>query len=178
MKKLTKSSGAKLIRTKTEKLSLSIEVIQSDIDHAVCRDPGSCMEKVAIARALDKLDPGKDHKVRIEAGVVKFIFKGWRWRAWTPQKARLNLLQFDSEETLRLRAEKAGTVFVSRVIEPHGYKLVAERTTKIEKRKPFTAEELARHQKNRKLREAKTGISDTVRYSKWRKRLAGMTANV
>lgn len=177
MKKTTKSSAAKISTRTSKKLTLDVKVLQCDIDNAVCRDPSKCMEKVGIARALDKIDPGVDHKVRIEAGVVKFKLWGWRWQGWTPQKARMNLLQFDSEEAVRLRAERAGTTFVSKVIEPHDYRLVVERTTKIEPRKPFTAEELARHRKNRKIREEKTGVSDTVRYSKWRKRFLGMTAS-
>lgn len=174
MKKTAKGGAAKLIK---KKITLDIDVMQCDIDNSVCRDPAKCMEKVAIARALQKIDPGKDHKVRIEAGVVKFNLWGWRWRGWTPQVARASLLQFDSEEKVRLRAQKNGEIFISQVIEPHKYRLVAERTTEIVKRKPFTKAELARHRKNRELRKERTGISDAVRYDKWRKRVAGSTAS-
>jgi hypothetical protein len=149
------------IRSKTvETISLKVEVIQRDIDEGVCGLVSKCMEKISIERALRKIDPkGGDHKVRIDAGIVKFVLKGYRWRGITPKIAKRSLIQFDNEAKARAKAEKAGVKHVSRV-KPHSYRMEAERLTKIV---PFTKERMAQVYAARERRAAE-GRPDKKKY--------------
>jgi hypothetical protein len=140
------------IRTKTvETFKLTVEVIQRDIDEGKCGLVSKCMEKISIERALRKIDPkGGDHKVRIDAGIVKFALKGYRWRGITPKIAKRSLIQFDKEARARAKAEKEGRQHVSRV-KPHKYRMEVERMSKIT---PFTKERLAQVYEARERRAA------------------------
>jgi hypothetical protein len=149
------------VKTKTvETVRVKVEVIQRDIEEGVCGSTSKCMEKVSIERALRKKDPrGGDHKVRIDAGIVKFALKGYRWRGITPSVAKRSLIQFDKEAKARLKAEKAGVKHVSKV-KPHQYWLEAERMQKIV---PFTRERMDQVNAARDRRRAE-GRPDRTRY--------------
>lgn len=127
-------------RTKTvQTINIRVEVIQRDIDEGACGLIGKCMEKVAIERALRKIDPkGGDHHVRIDSGIVRFNLNGYRWRGITPKLPKRSLIQFDKERKARVKAENAGIKFVSKV-KPHSYRMEAERLNKIV---PFTRERM------------------------------------
>ena len=149
------------VQTKVvETVKLKVEVIQRDIDEGICGSTSKCMEKVSIERALRKKDPrGGDHKVRIDAGIVKFALRGYRWRGITPKVAKRSLIAFDKEAKARAKAEKAGVKHISRV-KPHSYWLEAERLTKIV---PFTKERMAQVNEARNRRAAE-GRPDKKRY--------------
>lgn len=119
-------------KTMAEKMDIAIDVFQRDINDGVPCTASLCMEKVAIARALDKIDPGaaargQHHKVRVDAGHIKFNYQGYRWKAETPKAARRALIMFDNKKT---RPE----------VKPHSYKLTAIKGTKIKKGQPLSAE--------------------------------------
>lgn len=107
-----------------ELIEFTVNVGMADIDGGVACNASKCMHKVAIARTLDKIDPKfGHHKVRVDAGLIKFNMGGFRWEGKTPKPARRTLIMFDNEKT---RPE----------VKPHSYKVVAARTTKIKKVSP------------------------------------------
>jgi len=143
-----------------ETISLKVDVIQRDIEEGKCGLISMCMEKVSIERALRKIDPkGGDHKVRIDAGIVKFNLNGYRWRGITPKVAKRSLIQFDKEGKARDKAAKAGIKFISRV-KPHSYRMEAERLTKIV---PFTRERMEQVYEARERRKIE-GRPDKKKY--------------
>lgn len=115
------------VRFKTksnETMSFSVITTARDIEEGKCGLVGRCMEKVAIERALRKIDPGGgDHRVKIDAGDLRFTFRGFKWRAPAPRIAKRALIQFDKERRARMRAEKSGLPFKSKV-EPHKYRVI------------------------------------------------------
>lgn len=139
MKKLTKT---------VEKLIVAVGTTTRDIEEGKCGIPSKCMERVAITRALRKADPGEvNHKVRVDGGVIKFIYRGHRYQAITPPKVKRALIKFDKERKAREAAERKGLPFVSKV-EPHEYELTAERYgNKVEKNTPAM---LAKKRESRK----------------------------
>jgi len=148
------------IKTKLiETLKVSVSVLARDIQDGKCGLPGRCMEKVAIERSLRNIDPkGGDHKTKIDAGIIKFNLKGYRWSSPTPRKPKIALIQFDKEEKARKRADKLGVDFVSKV-QPHSWKFVA---TKGDKIIPFTAErqKLVNEARRRRAAEGKPDRTD------------------
>jgi hypothetical protein len=160
------------IRTKNvQTLSFNVHVILRDIETGKCGEPGKCMEKVAIERGLREIDPsGGDHHVRIDAGIIKFNYKGYRWMAITPKKPKRALLLFDEETEPRKLAEKRGEKFVSRV-RPHSWKLFATRGSKI---LPFTDERRQQVNDARRARIA-AGIPDKTSYD-LHKRVLGLAS--
>lgn len=120
------------INTKTiETVNVRIRVIERDITDGLCGLPGKCMEKIAIERALRQIDPrGGDHKVRIDAGEIKFKMRGHRWSSPTPKIPKVNLIQFDKEDKARKRALREGVEFVSKV-KPHKWIMTAVKGDKI-----------------------------------------------
>jgi hypothetical protein len=118
------------------------------------------MHKIAIERELRNLDPkGGDHKVRIDAGDIRFNFQGYRYRAHVPRVAKLALIQFDKERKTRARAERQGAKFVSKV-EPHRYRVEAVKGAKIQ---PFTRERQEQINEARRRRVAE-GRPDKQKY--------------
>jgi hypothetical protein len=158
--------------TKTiETLALKVNVILRDINEGECGLPGKCMEKIAIERALRNIDPkGGDHKVRIDAGIIKFNLAGHRWTATTPKRPKRALLQFDKEEKARKRAEKLGEKFVSKV-QPHTWTLEATKGSKI---LAFTAERQKQVNEARRRR-AEEGRPDRTSYD-LHKRVVGLAS--
>jgi hypothetical protein len=162
------------INTKTvETVNLHVRVITRDIREGLCGLPGRCMEKVAIERALREINPkGGDHKVRIDAGIIKFNLSGFRWTAPPPKTAKRALIQFDKEEKARKKAAKLGIDFVSKV-EPHQYRIEAIKGDKI---KPMTVERQKQINEARRRRIAE-GRPDKPVYN-LHKRIVGLAATV
>jgi hypothetical protein len=121
------------IKTKTiDTLRFRVHTQQSDIDGGKCGRVQLCMEKIAVERALRKLDPkGGDHKVRIDAGILKFKLGGYRWTAITAKQAKRALILFDKERKARAKAERLGQPFVSKV-KPHAFQVEAHKGMKIQ----------------------------------------------
>jgi len=149
------------LRTKTVKrLKLKVEVQQYDIDEGRCGKISLCMEKVAIERALRLIDPkGGDHKVRVDAGDVKFLLGGFRYHGHLPRKPKLLLIKYDKERKEREAAQKKGIKFVS-AVKPHIFNLVAEQGSKT---KPFSQERKEQINEARRKRKAE-GRPDNKRY--------------
>jgi hypothetical protein len=160
------------VRTKTvETIHFTVQVQHRDIEEGKCMLVAKCMHKVAIERALRKLDPkGGDHKTRCDGQIVKFNLGGYRYLAILPKTAKLNLLTFDKERRARAKAEKLGEKFVSKV-KPHSYRLEAERGTKTQ---PFTRERMAQVYEARRRR-AEEGRPDKRKYD-IRHRIEGLGA--
>ena len=127
-------------RTKTViTINVMVYVQQRDIEDGKCLLVAKCMHKIAIERALRKLDPtGGDHRTRLDGQLVKFRLDGYHYHSILPKLAKMNLMQFDKEKKARIRAERDGVKFVSKV-EPHSYRLEAVRGAKIQ---PFTRERM------------------------------------
>lgn len=119
-------------RIKTvETIKLKIRVLQRHIDDGKCGMIYRCMEKVAIEEKLRAIDPsGGDHHTRVDAGVVRFNYKGYRYEAILPRVAKKALIMFDSEKKARARASRKGEKFVSKV-QPHGYVIEATKYRKV-----------------------------------------------
>jgi hypothetical protein len=147
--------------TKTiETLNFLVNVIQRDIEDGKCMLISLCMHKVAIERALRKLDPeGGDHKVRVDRGCIKFNFQGHRYLAHLPRNAKLSLIQFDKERKARARAEREGVKFVS-AVKSHSYRVEAVKGTKV---LPFTRERQEQINAARRARVA-AGLPDKTKY--------------
>jgi hypothetical protein len=159
-------------RTKTvETMSFMVEVIVRDIEEGKCRLIGLCMEKVAIERALRKLDlKGGDHKVRIDGGDLRYTYRGYRYHGHVPKVAKRALIQFDKEHKARARAERLGLPFKSKV-QPHKYRVETIRGSKVEK---FTRERMDQINAARERRKAE-GRPDKKRYD-LRYRVEGLGA--
>ena len=124
---------AMTVQTKTiDTLRFKVSTQQADIDGGKCGRVHLCMEKIAVERTLRKLDPrGGDHKVRIDAGILKFKLGGYRWTAITPKQAKRALIMFDKERKARAKAERLGEPFVSKV-KPHSFQVEAHKGSKIQ----------------------------------------------
>jgi hypothetical protein len=156
--------------TKTiELLKLHVAVIHRDIKEGECRLPAKCMHKVATERALRDIDPkGGDHKVRIDAGIVKCNLDGHHWEAILPKVPKKAQIKFDHEEKARKRAIKRGEQFHSKV-QPHKFVLELIKGSKII---AFTAERMKQiyDARERQKREGRLPPRD---YN-LRKRVAGL----
>lgn len=154
-----------------ETIKLRIKVQHRDIEGGKCCLVAKCMEKVSIERALRDLDPkGGDHKVRVDAGVVKFNLRGHHWHGILPKMPKVKLVQFDKERKARMKAERQGLKFVSKV-EPHQYTLEAQKGSAIV---PFTRERQEQVNEARRRRVA-AGKPDKHRYD-LRYRVEGLGA--
>lgn len=141
---------------------VSVDVTQHDIETGECLRADKCMEKVAIARALHEMFPNeKDHRVRIDAGHIKFKHGGYRYVADTPRTPRVNLMDFDDDN---MRPN----------VRPHKWRFYARRASKIQKTKPFSPARLKQIRDARLAREAAMGTKDVHRYS-FHQRVAGFT---
>jgi hypothetical protein len=125
-----------------ETITFEVEVRRADIQNGECATPSKCMHKIAIERALRDLDPkGGDHRTRVDGAVVRFNYKGHKWKAMTPKKAKVSLIQFDKETKKREEAGKKGLEFHSKV-EPHKYVIEAIKDGKIVPMPPGRQEQI------------------------------------
>lgn len=155
-----------------EQFRLRVKVTQRDIYEGECRLARLCMEKVAVERALNDIDPKGDHKVHVDGGHVRFTLQGYRYSADTPRVPRRALIRFDAEEKAKRKADREGVEFHSKVV-PHSYILICVKGPKIEKMSKFTQDRLAQIRVARRKREERTGVKDNNRYQ-LRKRVEGM----
>ncbi len=124
----------KFSRKTSTKMKFKVDVTWPDIAGGVSCKASKCMHKVAIARTLDNMDRrGGHHKVRVDAGHIKFNYGGYRWEAKTPKIAKDSLMRFDDGYP----------------VQPHSYTVNAERTSKII---PLSAERQEQINKRRRER--------------------------
>lgn len=109
----------KTIKTKTvHTMRVAVSVTKSDIVDGECRIASLCMQKMAIARAVQSMFPNEPaHKlhVRVDGGHIKFNVAGYRWKGDTPAAAKKALIDFDREVEVR----------------PHKYTFTATRKGKV-----------------------------------------------
>jgi hypothetical protein len=81
--------------------ALSILPTREELDKAINADgfcePKKCWHFVAISFLMDRLDPGENHRVRIDGGHVKINYRGWRYVADTPRHVKRSLMLFDAK---------------------------------------------------------------------------------
>src|SRR5262245_7489812 len=154
-----------------ETIKVRVIVTATDIAEGLCLLISKCMEKIAIERALRKLDPrGGDHRVRIDGVQIRFNLDGHKWHALLPRPQKRMVIQFDHERKARERAKKRGEAFVSKV-QPHRWIMEATKGDKIQ---PFTRERQEQVNAARRRRIAE-GRPDKTHYD-LRHRVEGMGA--
>lgn len=137
----------KIVERKFVSFKFGVEVRVDHINEGKCGLPSLCMEKLAIAEALDReFGAGEATRVRIDGAQIKFNLRGYRWHCTTPKKAKLALVAFDAKRPVR----------------PHEYDVLAIRGTKIQ---PASAERQTQINEARKARIA-AGTPDKKRFLK------------
>lgn len=107
-----------------------------DIAEGECLKVLKCMLVVSVERVLRKLDPSMPyHYTRVDAGHIKFNWKGRRAIADTPRICKTKLIEFDKEYREWRKAKKNGLPFKSSV-EPFPFTIKARLGRKIEKTTP------------------------------------------
>jgi hypothetical protein len=133
------------MRTSTRKVELlkyTVYVSQADIDGGECCDANRCMVRVANERKLRLDDPSMtNHHSRVDAGHIRFNYKGYRWMADTARIAKANLILFDKERRQKTKAKRKGQSFQSKV-EPFAFTVIAERKGKIKPTTPKRKEQI------------------------------------
>jgi hypothetical protein len=117
---VTEDATARISKRRIETFKFKVAVTQADIDNGKCRYASQCMEKVAVARTLMTEFGAKSDaelRVRVDAGHMKFNFRGYHWIADTPKIARQSLILFDQKKP----------------VEPHSYVVSARRGAAIKK---------------------------------------------
>jgi hypothetical protein len=143
---------------------LSILPSREDLQSAIAQngkcDPQRCWHKVAITGVLHKM--GEDNpRVAVDAGHVRFKFKGWRYRCDTPRHVKRSLMLFDRG------------YYDQVYVRP--YKLRAHRTTKVV---PISAERQEQINKARDRRIKGGGNEHKRNYPSLRKRVEGFSSVV
>jgi hypothetical protein len=132
----------KIRHKKTEILEFTVDTTEADKEEGKKRDPKKCMYKVSGTRALYKLFPEENnhHRVRVDAGHIRFIHDGYRYVATTPKLASSNLKKFDG--SLRCKECKRSAKGFCRRHDtiPHQWVCKAVKDRKIVSHKPFTKE--------------------------------------
>lgn len=106
---------------KIETIKYRVHVSGGDIEEGECLKAHKCMVRVANERALRSLDPSMpNHHSRVDAGHIKFNYKGRYAIADTPRVAKAKLIQFDKEVKEKRKAKQVGKPFKSEV-EPFGF---------------------------------------------------------
>jgi len=139
-------------RVKTvETMRVHVRVTQADIDGGKCGMISKCMIKIANEREIRRLDPqGGDHHTRVDAGAIRFNYKGNRYQSHLPRIAKRNLIQFDREKKARARAARKGEKFASKV-RPFNFVIEAIKYRKVE---AITAERQKQVNEARRVRKA------------------------
>lgn len=134
-------------------IHFTVKVLDSDITKGKCLLANKCMVKVAVARTLDQEYPMVgSHKVRVDAGHIKFNARGYRWIADTPPEARIALINYDNKHKRHL-------------VKPFSFKVMARRVSKIRPGGAFTKERRRQIDIARRARETRTGIKEHKRYT-------------
>lgn len=101
---------------KIETIKFPVHVSAGDIEEGECLKANKCMVRVAVERALRNLDPSMpNHHTRVDAGHIKFNWKGRHALADTARVAKAKLIQFDKEVKERRKAKKQKKPFKSEV---------------------------------------------------------------
>lgn len=106
---------------KVQTIKYRVHVANNDIIEGECLKANKCMVRVANERTLRHLDPSMpNHHSRVDAGHIRFNYKGRRALADTPRAAKAALIQFDKEVRARREAKRRGVPFKSEV-EPFSF---------------------------------------------------------
>lgn len=109
---------------KVETIKFPLRVTAEDIAEGECGLANKCMVRVAVERVLRQLDPSMpNHHTRVDAGHIRFNWKGRRCVADTPRIAKAALIKFDQEAKEKRKAKRQGVEFKSEV-EPFTIKWV------------------------------------------------------
>jgi hypothetical protein len=129
----------KIITQTVARLKARIHVTQPDIVIGECLRKDRCMHKVAIARTLMsqlKIKSDAELRVRVDAGHIRFNWRGWRWCADSPKIVQTTLKRFDGlahewSPAQRGRDPEGWRNAVLKVIRPHSYVIIARRMSRI-----------------------------------------------
>ena len=111
---------------KIETIKFPVQITAGDISEGECGLANRCMVRVAVERVLRQLDPSMpNHHTRVDAGHIRFNFKGRRVVADNPRTAKAALIKFDQEAKAKRKAKREGATFRSKV-EPFAIKVVGE----------------------------------------------------
>jgi hypothetical protein len=111
---------------KVETIKFPVRVTAEDIAEGECGLANKCMVRVAVERVLRQLDPTMpNHHTRVDAGHIRFNYKGRRCVADTPRVAKAALIRFDQEAKEKRKAKREGVEFKSKV-EPFAIKVMGE----------------------------------------------------
>lgn len=109
-----------MVRTsvrKVETIKFPVYVSAADIEEGECLKAHKCMVRVAVERALRNLDPSMpNHHTRVDAGHIKFNYKGRHALADTARVAKAKLIQFDKEVKEKRKAKRQEKPFKSEVV--------------------------------------------------------------
>jgi len=124
-----------MVRTATRKIQTikyRVHIAQRHIDDGECLDANLCMVRVGNESALRSLDPSMpNHHSRVDAGHIRFNYKGHRYAADTPKIAKAKLIQFDQEWADHRKRGGSKSTFKSKV-EPFSFTVVAVKGAKLE----------------------------------------------
>jgi hypothetical protein len=111
---------------KIETIKFPVRITAEDIAEGECGLATKCMVRVAVERVLRTLDPSMpNHHTRVDAGHIRFNYKGRRCVADTPRTAKAALIRFDLEAKKKREAARRGVEFKSQV-EPFAIKVIGE----------------------------------------------------
>jgi hypothetical protein len=113
---------------------------------------------MAIFDLMEKLAPGENHHIRVDAGHVRLNHRGWRYIADVPRHVKLSLMLFDARRFNEVRVRT--------------YKLRFKRTTKI---RPISRERQDQVNAARKDRIAAGGNEHRRGYPNLHKRVVGFS---
>jgi len=123
--------------------------------------PQKCWHRMAVYSLMERLAPGENHHVRVDAGHIKVNYKGWRYISDAPSHVKRSLMLFD--------AKRYDEVYIRR------YKLRFRRSTKII---PVSRERQDQINAARKERIAAGGDEHRRNYQDLRKRVEGFSVIV
>lgn len=146
-----------------ETMKFRVQTTQQDINDGECRLATKCMEKVAVARTLQKHlqlsdDETRRLHVRVDAGHITYNHGGWHWQADTPRVAKEALKKFDEGKYL---------------VKPHQFTINATRKGKVDPMTPDRQKQM----RIAKAKRIKAGIPDRPRNDRvsLRHRIVGYT---
>lgn len=145
--------------------SLSVLPSRDALDKAInydgfC-DPRKCWHFVAISALMERMEPGEQHHVRVDAGHIKLNYRGWRYVADSPRHVKRSLMLFD--------LKRYDEVYIRE------YKLRFRRTTRIV---PISRERQDQINALRRERVALGGDERKRKYPNMRKRIEGFSGVV
>jgi hypothetical protein len=115
------------------KLTIDVDATTDDKLNGKKCDPHACMYRVSMARALYTMFPGENnhHRVKVDAGHLRFIHDDHNWLANTPRLVSSNLQKFDASLHCKACKSSEGGFCEKHDIHPHKWKCKAVRGRKI-----------------------------------------------